>query len=284
MTRKTFMLGVGGQKCGTTWVNRHLERNPTCFTTRFEMHVWDALTIPVCAHNMLPAPGIRLRLDAAVARFKGKLEPGPVLRHRFQQDTGAYFDFFDAALSHPGTTLAADITPSYAGLSVETLGRLRSEMEGRGHRVAALFIMRDPVERCWSAIRMKRDKNPEEFRSEDVETSLRRLFKSDDYRMRTEYHRTVERLTEAFPPEDLMFAFTETLFTREGVDRLSAFLGIEPDYSHTQTRENARPKTGQISEDLQREIAESYAEVYRAIDARFGGVREIWPSARFVLE
>ena len=56
--------------------------------------------------------------------------------------------------SRPTIRLTADITPGYAALPAERLAMIRAGFESRGVRPAAVYLLRDPVERIWSAARM----------------------------------------------------------------------------------------------------------------------------------
>ena len=283
MADSSFLLGVGAQKSGTTWVNRYILGQPAGFTQTYEYHVWDALYLPLCAGYVAERPGFAQELNALARRLRGKDPRKEVLRYRMQQDPTRYFDHFAQKLARPGCTLAADITPSYAGLPEEALARIRDGFAARGIPVKVLFIMRDPVERCWSAVRMKKEKRNLDpgLGDEDV---LRMYFDADETRMRTDYHKTMARLDAVFAPGQIHYAFSETLFTRAEMDRISAFLGLPPDYSRLSQKENHRAKTGAISDALRAEVATAYAEVYRACAARFDGIGKIWPNARFVLD
>jgi hypothetical protein len=50
--------------------------------------------------------------------------------------------------------VTGDITPDYAGLNRNILEAIREKFSREGVNVKALILMRDPVERCFSAVRM----------------------------------------------------------------------------------------------------------------------------------
>ncbi len=46
---KTFILGVGAQKAGSTWLFRYLNKLPGAIRPFYkEFHIWNALEIPEC--------------------------------------------------------------------------------------------------------------------------------------------------------------------------------------------------------------------------------------------
>lgn len=67
-----------------------------------------------------------------------------------------YYGYFANLLAAPDIRLTGDITPSYSGLSAATLAEIRDGMATRGVPTRVVFMMRDPVERSWSALRMSR--------------------------------------------------------------------------------------------------------------------------------
>ena len=70
-------------------------------------------------------------------------------------DIRHYLRYFSNRLhAKPKAHLTGDITPEYCMLSAENLREIRDMLKAEGYSVKALFIMRDPVERCYSSLRM----------------------------------------------------------------------------------------------------------------------------------
>jgi hypothetical protein len=262
----TFLLGVGAQKAGTAWMHRYLESSPQCDPGfRKEYHVWDAVDLP----------------SGRLARERIERQGGD--RARFLVDPDAYFDYF-AGLVGPGRArLTADITPAYAGLSVERLRSVRAGFESRGVRPVAVYLMRDPVERVWSAVRMdvqrRGDHDPEL-----VEARLRTVGDDDQYGRRTRYDQAIARLDDAFGGDGVFYGFYERLFDVATLRNLCAFLGLdfhEPDLGR---QVNVSPKGGELAEETVAELVTRFAPVYAAVRARFPDVDlpTLWPSMRYL--
>jgi hypothetical protein len=280
----TFLLGVGCQKGGTTWIFDYLQKHPDAdMGFRKEYHVLDALFLPSC----------RMFVEAETASGRQMLEwfsrprtsPAASTLLDFYADIENYFDYFQhLATRHRGVRLVGDVTPSYAGLSAAVLTSVRQSLERRGFAMKVLFLMRDPVDRVWSAVRMMRRQGLLAGGSDAA--WVRKLFRTPDFEFRTRYDKTIRNLEAAFSAEHLHFQFYETLFSPGTIRAITDFLGlrfIEPD---TNARANASPKTEAIPGDLQRAVAEFYAPVYEFCSARFGDdlIRRIWPSYRLLTE
>lgn len=286
---KTFLLGVGCQKGGTTWLHDHLRGSSQVdLGMAKEYHVFDALDLDFAA------PYAKKARARARRALNGKGDPGKAAealrRLEFQLDPESYFDYFQFLLARdPGVRLTADITPSYAGLSAERFGFIREGFLRRGLRVRVIFLMRDPVERIWSAVRMnyreQRLKNPDaQVLGKSEEASLLEAYKRSPQAVRTRYDRTMAQLEKVFAPEELHYEFYERLFTEEAVRRIEGFLGIDaapPDFGR---RSNASPKSGGLSEAAMREVAQAYAPVYADAAARFGQetMTALWPGMRLL--
>lgn len=263
---RTFLLGLGAQKAGTAWMHRYLESSPQCDPGfRKEYHVWDAVDLP----------------SGHVVRARIEKQGGD--RARFLVDPEAYFDYFSGLLTGDAR-LTADITPAYAGLSVERLTGIRSAFEGRGVRAVSVYLMRDPVERVWSAVRMDARRRGIDHPGA-VENRLRKVTDDDQYSRRTRYDLAIATIDEAFGREGAFYGFYEELFDRDTLRDLCAFLGIdfhEPDFGR---EVNVSPKTdGDLSEETTRALVEQFAPVYAAVAARFPDVDlpALWPSMRFL--
>ena len=141
-SKATFLLGVGAQKAGTSWLHDQLQRrNDVDFGFLKEYHVFDALELE------------------RFASFRPK-RPSPLKwrtwrRARFIANPERYFDYFASRLKPDRIRLTGDITPSYAGLSTESYRRIEQAFAQRGVQTRAVFIMRDPVERFLSQQRMQ---------------------------------------------------------------------------------------------------------------------------------
>lgn len=150
---KTFLLGVGAQKAGTTWLHDYLSHSPQAdlgFTK--EYHVFDSLTLPGSTkfRKLITRQAIK---DLEDPHSIGTPRPS-VTRAAFLYDQEIYFDYFAGLLKRDGIRLTGDITPSYSGLSEETLLRIRDGFAARGIAVKPVFLMRDPVDRLQSMVRM----------------------------------------------------------------------------------------------------------------------------------
>ena len=281
---KTFLLGTGCQKGGTTWLFHYLKESPQ-FVAGFrkEYHVFDAIDLP----------GESYRRDeiteaaAAVldrARAGGPVNAQIMMLAALQANPDFYYDFFAGLLAtRPEGRLAADVTPTYGLLSAERFRAIRAEFGRRGVRTASVFLMRDPVDRVLSQMRMQVRRKADRFQRPLDEVLLRR-HRHKGYSSRTRYDLTLSALDEAFDPADIYVAFYEDLFTEDRIREICVFLGIDVHPPRFDVRSNASPPATDISEATLRTVAEHFRPVYEAVAARFPGadLERLWPSTRLL--
>ncbi|WP_297081470.1 sulfotransferase [uncultured Demequina sp.] len=282
----TFLLGLGAQKAGTTWLHAYLDRSPQFDGGYFkEYHVLDAIDLDYPS-------AARRAFDGAIAAAERGLrgeEIGPRHLHRAAMiaDTRVYYDYF-STLAHadPEVRLTADYTPIYALLPQRRLEEVRAEVSRRGMRPAAMFLMRDPVERIYSQIRMRARDVPENLGA-DAETMLLKWHRKEIYASRSRYEDTIRRIDATFPEEDAYFGFYEELFTRDTVQDICRFLGIdmiEPDFAERKNVSSPRSDDGPDAATL-RKVARSLRPTYEFVAERFPDrdIRALWPNAHYVL-
>ena len=119
---------------------------------------------------------------------------------------------------------------------------IRDGFESRGVRPAAVYLLRDPVERIWSASRMDMRRRGDEA-PEDPETRVSHMYKHPMYADRTRYDVTMDALEQAFPREDVFYGFYERLFTAETLAPLCEFLGIDFHEPDIDRQVNVSPKS-----------------------------------------
>jgi len=271
---------IGAQKAGTSWLYDLLRQSPDChFSRNKEVHYFDVMSgIDTGAFDMR----IRIIRDMA-ARLRD--EPGPANRHalRTLRDltdllaiyTGGgrgpdrhqpYLDYMLAG--RQAQPLVCDITPSYATLSRTEYADMATVGQAR-----FLFILRDPVARMWSQIRMATDARklpPGDFADGCREHAERLLESGRLPRVRrADYARTIAELEAVVPADRIMYVFYEDLFRQETVDALCAFLGIAPVAVNAAERVN-EGRSLPIPDDLARTFRRKLARQYDFAQGRFG--------------
>jgi hypothetical protein len=264
----TFLLGVGCQKGGTAWLHRYLEASPQCDPGfRKEYHVWDSLDLP----------------SGKLARERIEEQGGE--RAAFLQHPDRYFDYFTGLLAPDDVRLTADITPGYAALPASRFAMVRDGFQSRGVRPVTGYLLRDPVERVWSAARMDMRRRGADA-PEAPETRIGHMYMHPMYADRTRYDLTMDALEAAFPRESVWYGFYERLFSVETLAPLCEFLGIpfhEPDFGR-QVNVSPKPEGAGLPEDTVRTIARHFAPVYDAVQRRFPelDLATLWPSTRLL--
>lgn len=233
----TIMICVGATKAGTSWIYEQLAAHPDChFRTIKELHYFNTM------QSGRPAARIREH-NAEKDRLKRKLEDAMPwdmarLRRRIADlrdwvqvlsaptaDLDAYLGYL---LAGRGTqAVVGEVTPAYATLPVEVLQRIA----GMADDVRIVYLMRDPVARMWSHVRMlARRENPDPALYEGaVAAKFDGVVASDPVmEQRGDYAAALGKLRLAVAPERLLVMFTEDLMTPAGMARLWDFLGVAP--------------------------------------------------------
>lgn len=222
---KIFVLGVGAQRAGTSWLHTYLSSHPCVFMSEIkELHYFDALwseSHRLHYQNKFTLALKRLTSASAGPRLSpvGTTQDMRALMDRlamFEDGDEAYVDYFRRRVA-PHHTHFGEITPAYALLPVESFRHIRSLFAN----IKVIFLMRDPVQRIYSPLR-KREVQSKQKANEAFLAALSNPAMVD----RTRYDVTIANLRAVFPAELLFFGFYETLFCDASMRSLCEFLGL----------------------------------------------------------
>ena len=241
MAGPTLLYCVGATKAGTTWLYRYLHDHPQCALPAVkEAHYWDTFDAE--------------RRDAQLAAYRTRLrEMRAAKAEAGAEGRGWQVDNLDRRINEMKSLLAvldgdrgdddaylawlvkgrdtaqvvADITPNYATLSDDALARMRDLSPD----TRFLYLIRDPLDRLWSHIRMqaRRQRQAHEIYEKKANNILYRMLnrgQETHILERGDYPGIIRKLRRVIPDGRLLIQFAEDLFTAEGLARVCAFLGI----------------------------------------------------------
>jgi hypothetical protein len=265
----TFLLGVGAQKAGTSWLHDQLHRRSDAdFGFLKEYHVFDALELE------------------RFASFRPK-RPTPLKwrtwrRARFIAHPERYFDYFASRLKPTQIRLTGDITPSYAGLSAESYQHIQQAFAQRGVKTRAVFIMRDPVERFLSQQRMQLRKRGLLTPAHEIEhlnkASLKLLKRESP---RNDYPATLDALRGGLAESEIFIGLYETLFTAATHRELCRYLGIREQIPDVNQRVNASQATTSVQVEVLQRLGRHFSPLVAAVQKRCPdlAVEQHWATA-----
>lgn len=270
---KTFMLGIGAQKAGTSWLCGYFVKHRDVFVPPLkELHHFDARYRPDLCGNF----DRRFRLSYEDARSSAKRSKGAQeriemleARVRMIEDENAYRAYFEKAVAD-SCQVFGEITPSYSLLPEAGFRAIAAQFP----RAKLVFLMRDPVDRLYSQLRMAERLDMLAVPAiEQFEKALKR----PQYVERSEYHRTLANARSVFAPEDIFIGFYETFFCDAELARLCDFLGIPFVPGDYGSSINVSPRGTKLDAELIALARKKLAPVYDFCRAEFGDkVPESW--------
>lgn len=283
----TMFYCIGAQKAGTTWLFDTLSRsNQVHFCKNKELHYFD-----VASGRDSGSMNSRI---TAVQRLAGRLvnETGPKnlnflgriadladLLKIYSGELGDHNPYLEYLLrDYAGQPVVADITPAYAMLKEETFADMATIGDAK-----FLFIMRDPVDRMWSHIRMTLlvEGHDDGINFEDA-CAERADILIDSGRLqaieRGNYKLTMTRLEASVPRDRIKYVFFEDLFAPETMNGICDFLGIDPITANGGKNSNTG-RSAKMPERLRLAFEQAFAPQYAFVRAHLGdAVPNSWGS------
>lgn len=304
-----LLLGIGCQKGGTTWLYEYLARHPQVANDPVkEMHVLDVRHVPYfgdfhdskSAYKRELIAGLGKDGSEAATRRRDRLAAeieGHERSMAMVRDLRRYADHMQRlAESDPAVRLVRDITPSYAALDAPNWQQVRRDLEER-FDLRLVFIMRDPVDRLFSAYRMGRrraeDLNAVLSAASPLEAARNRLrplkasvmelvrrkpkespflaFALEEMNLRrSQYEKTVTAVEAAFPAAQLHCVLFEDFFNEAALRRFTDFAGI--DFLPTEYAKTKQTASGgaELTDEDVAQLRDRLDATYRFCEERFG--------------
>ena len=258
---KTFFLGIGAQKAGTSWIRSYLARRPDVYIASGEMHFFDSRR-----------SGNPRRRKRKMRARKRDLEDGKSsalldlkLDYLERKDArSAYKEFFRSRVPED-THVFGEITPSYALVGKPGYRAVHEVFPN----ARVFFVMRDPAERLYSQRRMTRNRRQRRT-GKEAGLSLDELLNEAASDKRSLYQLTVRNLEAVFAREQILYLFYEQLFQPQTVEDLCKFLGLP--YVAANFEEVVHPggPRDEIPEEIDREVRALFRATYRFCREKFG--------------
>ncbi len=290
MSDPLILICVGATKAGTSWLYRALHEHPDCHLRAVkEVHYWDTFDDAARARQIAAFAGrldgfLRTR-DEAEAAGRGWQVRNMDRRIADMSDLidmldgdrrgdAAYLDYLQQGAGE--ARLVGELTPGYALLPGDLIARMAMARA----RVRILYLMRDPLARLWSHVRMQaeRQKRPDqEVQSKANATLWRILNKGHETHVtaRGDYAGTVAKLRDAVPEERLMVAFAETMYKEGGFAAICAWLGIAPGVFDGAEKVHEGPKVA-MRDDLRPMALEMLRPQYDWVAENVGPLPAEW--------
>ncbi len=211
---RTFLLGVGAQKAGTTWLYNYLRSHPEIFMSPIkEMHFFGNRN----SGKSWPIPAFRRKLHKRMEQNPFKKYTALRERINMKDDMSKYIDFFKTRIRNE--PVFGEISPIYSELDIDELNFIKSSFPS----TKLIFLLRNPADRLWSQLRISGDYN-----AADDPSKLRDvILQKPPYLSRSNYSATVKNLQQVFSPANIHYEFYETLFCPDAIKRICSFLNVD---------------------------------------------------------
>jgi hypothetical protein len=234
-----ILLCVGATKAGTTWLHDQLATHPECHLRTIKEYHYFSTNADAQWEKMIADTRSEMAQLSAMApadvtdfdrqRLRDLASWLPMITPR-KIDAAAFANYLvqGAQDERPSARLVGDFTPAYSVISGKLL-----EPAASLPRLKVLYLIRDPLARLWSHVRMIADRmDPDRFEVV-APAMLRRVIAGEEdggirsIVRRGDYAGNLPKLRRIFGKR-LLVMFTEDLFTKAGFDRVLAFLGLSP--------------------------------------------------------
>lgn len=276
---ETLLICLGAQKAGTTWLWRYLREHPQCAATPLkEVHFFDGRP------ERLPRLLMENRQEAAAAESPediGFLEEKRIfIEHAIGlvdqgERTAEAFETLVSSIATPGTKVVAEFTPANGKLAAPKLKKLAD----LPIQPKFVLILRDPVDRLWSQIRMlARRQATDSNDAHSVALDILARFEAgldDALPKRSDYAAMLRRAKKAIPPERLFVDFFESFISQPRIDAFCDFLGID----HHPARLDEPRAVGidiPLAPDVRIRLRDRLMEQYEAVEKELGTLPERW--------
>jgi len=237
-----LLIGLGAMKAGTTWLYEYLKKNPEVhFSSLKEVHYFDVLNYPHDRHHLISKVD---RVHSILESVKNKTlsELSSAVKNfdqvsdeiiMYKNSDGKHREYKEFLIrGYNRQKVIGDITPSYCFSSQSVI----SDMLALSHDVRFIFIMRDPINRLWSAIRMRAKQQNELNFNDSCELIVKELVDNPLHPMltRSDYIRTLENVEKVVPRDKFLNIFYEEMFSSHTCKKISDFLDIpylEPSFN-----------------------------------------------------
>lgn len=266
-------LIVGGERCATTWLANNLRASEGVWIPPIkELHYFNRQIAGWRDRRMRKRVLQHLgkRAKTAAARIRRGRSPGIGLwdlRYFAPRRHDHWYAGLFAAAQKQGM-LAGEATPGYALLDESMLERIRH----MNPEVRLIFVMRDPVERAWSAVNKNNKRTPQHARptlAQNIERAT-----GGDVVEYSSYAATVERLDRVFREDQIFYGFYEEVIAdpQSFMARVLRHIGIEePDTDHVDAQASNTSGAGRRAPEAFREaVAPILVDDLERLCARFG--------------
>lgn len=291
MADPVLLFGIGATKAGTSWLHRYLSAHPDCaFRSIKELHFFD--TAGDAAARSWYLRDLERKDAALAARLSGAegaesdrqvlrlAEMRAYRRVLKRRDEAAYLDFVEGARGEE--RVVGDITPAYGLLPAERL----AHMAALRPDVRFVYLMRDPLDRLWSHVRMiaKRRAATGDFAGDFASAAAALMDRvlageEDHITLRGDYRAVLEKLAVAVAPGRAFVATSEDLFEGPALAGLCDFLGIArlPGDRQTRVHEGAG---AEMRPGQRVRAAEFLRPQYEFVADRMGRLPPAWAASR----
>ena len=272
-------LGIGAQKAGTTWLFENLAGHSAVWTPAVkELQYFNHLYIPEHRRwtDRHRENHVRARLGAMARSSAWSAVDLKTVAATVAIATEALSDdWYARAFSPaPASSLCGEITPEYALLPEEGVAHVARLMPD----VKLIFLMRDPIERAWSHIRMIAKNSPGTWSYEEI-ASFR------DVIARCDYVKTLETWERYFDENQIFIGIYDDIGKepQKFFEKICNFLEIDFDFTKfpNLNRVVHPGESVKMPDDVYSILVSSMISIFDAMENRFPDQANIWRSRHY---
>ena len=290
MLQKNFLLGVGLNRTGSSWLYEQIKKSPN-FNKGLckEYHVFDTVDIPECrGYEFTIDDLIKKRSKFRVGNFK--------LLKSFFSNTDKYFDYQNSLFktdSKHQTQLACDITLNYYMLSQNRLYEIKKQLLQRDITPKVIFTIREPISKLIGSAKvlLKFDTsiipideqsyyNTMYYTTNFVESHniIQKINEIvEDKFENYDYHEILNKFQTVFDSNEFMFAFYENFFSSESIKKISDFLTVGAEhFDSSQVINQIQVEHFKMPVDFILKLYHHFADYYSYIYKHYPHIKPLW--------
>ena len=277
-----FLLVLGTQKCGTTWLSNQLKQHPQYQGCGIKE--WRCIrdVVPACMKNRNYKPNISEISEDYWYQLNHTDK-----RKFASSHLDNYFSVQKSAITwgeNADYLSLGDITGANGLTDSDSLAFFSHHAKSLGFNIKPLYILRDPVERHHSAVKMKFNNeylvSTDSIFNEQQHSELFRKFTENSLHKeyfigRTRYDLIIPKLENVYGQGNILYCFAEDLKKEKSIDVVTDYLGLkrfddETMDGYPEVISNQSSINFSINENMKQHIHNHYLETYAFVNRFFG--------------